>query len=110
MEALPGLEAEAEGTEHAGEGGEEEAGGPGNAEGGAEVFAENCSTCHGATCHGATGHGGPDLRTMPKSKTEAGTIEQVTNGGGGMRPFKGVLSEEEIKDVAAYVVETIVGK
>ena len=31
-----------------------------------EVFAEECSVCHGATGHG--GNGGPDLRTMPLAK------------------------------------------
>jgi alcohol dehydrogenase (cytochrome c) len=129
-----GTEKEAEGTEHAGEGeeegeegaeageeeGAEEAEGEGeeaeggeaaagapNAEAGKEVFAENCSTCHGATGHG--GNGGPDLTTMPKAKEQAGAEEQVTNGGGGMPPFKGTLSEEEIKNVAAFVVEDIVG-
>jgi quinohemoprotein ethanol dehydrogenase len=73
MEEAKGLEAEEEGTEHAGEeskeeggeekGAEEEAGGESagaapNAEAGKEVFAENCSVCHGATGHG--GNGGPD--------------------------------------------------
>jgi mono/diheme cytochrome c family protein len=72
------------------------------------VFSENCSTCHGATGHG--GENGPDLRTMPLAKTEAGVTKQVTNGGGGMPAFKGVLSEEEINNVAAYVVHEIVGK
>jgi alcohol dehydrogenase (cytochrome c) len=132
MEPEKGEEKEAEGTEHKGAGEEEKgetpaeeaskeeeaeeakgggeeaaAGGAGNPEAGAEVFAENCSVCHGATGHG--GNGGPDLRTMPKAKTEAGTIEQVTNGGASMPPFKGILSEEEIKNVAAYVVQKIVG-
>jgi mono/diheme cytochrome c family protein len=92
-----------------GEAGEEEAaGGGGNAELGAAVFAENCSTCHGGTGHG--GNGGPDLTTMPLAQTEEGAIQQVTNGGGGMPPFGGVLSEEEIENVAAYVVHEIVGK
>jgi alcohol dehydrogenase (cytochrome c) len=135
MEELKGLEGKGEGTEHAGEesaeekegGGETgeaeenkgnesekvegeegaEAGGAPNAQAGKEVFAENCSTCHGATGHG--GNGGPDLRTMPLAKEQAGAEKQVTDGGGGMPPFKGVLSEEEIKNVAAYVVEDIVG-
>jgi alcohol dehydrogenase (cytochrome c) len=89
------------------EGGEETASAP-NAEAGTEVFAENCSTCHGATGHG--GNGGPDLTTMPKAKEQKGAEEQVTNGGGGMPAFKGTLSSEEISDVAAYVVEKIVGK
>jgi heme/copper-type cytochrome/quinol oxidase subunit 2/cytochrome c5 len=74
---------------------------------GKEIFSENCSVCHGATGHG--GNGGPDLRTMPLAKTQAGAEQQVTNGGGGMPSFKGTLSEEEISNVAAYVAEDIVG-
>jgi quinohemoprotein ethanol dehydrogenase len=91
-------------------GAEAEAGGGGataDAAAGKEVFAEECSVCHGATGHG--GNGGPDLRTMPLAKTQAGAEKQVTNGGGGMPAFKGVLSEEEIANVAAYVAEDIVG-
>jgi mono/diheme cytochrome c family protein len=130
MEEAKGLEEKAEGTKHAGDkskeeeeaeaaeaaesemGGEEAAAGGGgataDAAAGKEVFAENCSVCHGATGHG--GNGGPDLRTMPKAKEQAGAEEQVTNGGGGMPAFKGQLSSEEISNVAAYVVEEIVGK
>ena len=67
----------------------------------------NCSICHGAK--GTGGNGGPDLTTEPKAKTEAGAIEQVTNGGGGMPAFKGQLSDEEISNVAAFVVQDIVG-
>jgi quinohemoprotein ethanol dehydrogenase len=122
MEELKGLEAEEKGTAHAGEetpneeegkeepsekeGGEEAAAGP-DAAAGKEVFAEQCSVCHGGD--GLGGNGGPDLTTMPKAKEQAGAEEQVTNGGGGMPAFKGTLSEEEIKNVAAYVVEDIVG-
>jgi mono/diheme cytochrome c family protein len=135
MEQEKGLEGKGEGTEHKGgeekaegtvhkgeeekgaegktpteEGKEAEAGGGGataDAAAGKEVFSEECSVCHGATGHG--GNGGPDLRTMPLAKTQAGAEQQVTNGGGGMPPFKGVLSEEEIANVAAYVSEDIVG-
>jgi mono/diheme cytochrome c family protein len=89
-----------------GEPGEGEApSGGGNAELGAAVFGENCSTCHGAT--GKGGSGGPDLTTMPLAQTEEGAIQQVTNGGGGMPAFQGVLSEEEIENVAAYVAQEI---
>jgi alcohol dehydrogenase (cytochrome c) len=133
MEEEESLEGQAEGTEHKGDekkgaegetpteegketkeegapGGEEAEGGGGataDAAAGKEVFAEECSVCHGATGHG--GNGGPDLRTMPLAKTQEGAEQQVTNGGGGMPPFKGTLSEEEISNVAAYVVEDIVG-
>jgi cytochrome c551 len=91
LEEAKGLEKEGEGTERADE----------------EVFAEECSVCHGATGHGR--NGGPDLRTMPLAETQEGAETQVTNGGGGMPAFKGTLSEEEISNVAAYVVEDIVG-
>jgi mono/diheme cytochrome c family protein len=138
MTSEEGTEKEAEGTEHAGEesaeekeGGEEtgeaeenkgneeapvegeegeeaaEGGATADAAAGKEVFSEQCSVCHGAD--GLGGNGGPDLTTMPKAKEQAGAEEQVTNGGGGMPAFKGTLSEEEIKNVAAYVVEDIVG-
>jgi len=64
----------------------------GEASRGTVVFSENCSICHGGTGHG--GNGGPDLRTMPLAQTEAGSIEQVTNGGGGMPAFKGQLKKK----------------
>lgn len=107
--------------EHAGEGaeGSQEEEPAGESEGskeasggdpaaGATVFTEKCAGCHGDTGHG--GAGGPDLRAMPLAQTEDGTVEQVTNGGGGMPPFGGQLSEEEISNVAAFVVHDVVGK
>jgi alcohol dehydrogenase (cytochrome c) len=93
-------------SEEGEEGKEASTGGP-DAAAGKEVFAEQCSVCHGGD--GLGGNGGPDLTTMPKAKEQKGAEEQVTNGGGGMPPFKGTLSEEEISNVAAYVVEDIVG-
>ncbi|HKZ12763.1 MAG TPA: c-type cytochrome [Solirubrobacterales bacterium] len=103
-EAGEGSEGEEEGAEGE-EGGEPEAAGGGDPEKGSIVFSENCSVCHGATGHG--GNGGPDLTTMPLAQTEEGAIQQVTNGGGGMPPFGGTLSEEEIENVAAYVAQEI---
>lgn len=88
--------------------GEGEEGAGGDAAAGKTVFAENCAGCHGEDGHG--GPGGPDLTTMPLAQTEEGAIQQVTNGGGGMPPFGEQLSEEEITDVAAFVVQEVVGK
>jgi mono/diheme cytochrome c family protein len=51
---------------------------------------------------GSTGNIGPSLDDS--SIDFAGAVEQITNGGGGMPPFSGELSEEEINNVAAYVV------
>jgi cytochrome c551 len=110
-ESMEGGEEGAESGEEGGESmeGESEggatAGGGGDPAAGAEVFAENCSTCHGAD--GGGGNGGPDLNTMPLAQSEEGAIQQVTNGGGGMPAFGGTLSEEEIENVAAYVAQEI---
>jgi mono/diheme cytochrome c family protein len=79
----------------------------GDATAGRSVFADNCSVCHGVTGHG--GNGGPDLTTMPLARTVAGVTRQVTDGGGGMPPFRGQLSDKQIADVAAYVTTSITG-
>ena len=108
-EGEEGEATEGESEEPAEEGGEgEEAEGTATAAAGEEIFSEQCSVCHGATGHG--GNGGPDLTTMPLAQEQAGAEKQVTNGGGGMPAFKGILSEEEIASVASYVVEDINGK
>ena len=108
--AQGGDEEEAEQEAEEGQEGFEEVGATegGDPEAGAMVYAENCSVGHGSDGHG--GNGGPDLRTMPKAQDEPEAIEQVTEGGGGMPPFGEVLSKEEIQNVAAFVVQKIVGK
>ncbi|HET7418547.1 MAG TPA: PQQ-binding-like beta-propeller repeat protein [Solirubrobacterales bacterium] len=108
VEESEGKPAEAAGGGKEGKENVEEESSGGNAAAGKMVFDENCSVCHGATGHG--GNGGPDLTTQPKAKSLNGSIEQVTEGGGGMPAFAELLSTKEIEDVAAYVVETINGK
>jgi quinohemoprotein ethanol dehydrogenase len=82
--------------------------GAGQAASGAELFSENCQSCHGA--EGAGGHVGPDLQKSSVAENLAQVEEQVRNGGGGMPPFADVLSDEEIDAVAQYVVEQIAPK
>ncbi len=79
----------------------------GDATAGRSVFANNCASCHGAL--GTGGNGGPNLRNEPLARTVAGTIRQVTNGGGGMPAFGGQLTSQQIADVAAYVTTAITG-
>ena len=97
---------EAEGSEGGGEsvpaetdGGE---GGGGDAAAGEAVFVANCGSCHTLEEAGTTGAVGPNLdeSTLDLAATE----QQIMNGGGGMPAFEGQLSEEEIANVAAYVV------
>lgn len=95
-------------SEGSGESKESSEAGGGDPAAGASVFAENCAGCHGEDGHG--GPGGPDLTTMPLAQTEDGAVQQVTNGGGGMPAFGEQLSEEEIANVAAFVVQDVVGK
>jgi cytochrome c553 len=69
---------------------------------GKEVFASaGCGSCHTFADAGSTGTVGPDLDQS--SVDFEGAVQQVTNGGGGMPPFGGQLSEEDIANVAAYI-------
>jgi mono/diheme cytochrome c family protein len=75
----------------------------GDAEAGAAIYAENgCGSCHTLADAGSTGNIGPNLDES--SVDFAAAVEQITNGGGGMQAYSGTLSEEEIANVAAYVV------
>jgi mono/diheme cytochrome c family protein len=80
--------------------------GGGNAEGdataGKEVFtAQGCGGCHTLAAAGSTGNIGPNLDdAMPDF---ALVVDRVTNGQGVMPSFKDSLSEQQIKDVAAFV-------
>jgi alcohol dehydrogenase (cytochrome c) len=75
---------------------------------GANVFAENCASCHGDLGQG--GNGGPNLQNRPGAADLNRVIAQVTNGGGAMPPFKGRLTPAEIKAVANYVTTRIARK
>jgi mono/diheme cytochrome c family protein len=80
----------------------------GNAGDGEEVFASaGCGGCHTLKAAGATGAVGPNL---DDAKPDAAlVVERVTNGSGVMPPFGDQFSEQQIKDVAAYVVASTQG-
>lgn len=73
---------------------------------GLAVFKNNCLACHGAG--GTGGHNGPDLR--PISSDPDAAIAVIKGGRGIMPAFEGVLTEEQINDVAAYINQVIGGK
>jgi cytochrome c551 len=80
-------------------------GGEGDAAAGKEVYASaGCGSCHTFADAGTTGTVGPNLDES--SADFAAAEEQIRAGGGGMPAFEGQLSDEEIANVAAYVVET----
>lgn len=82
--------------------------GTSQAESGAQLFSDNCQSCHGPD--GAGGHVGPNLQKSSIAENLALVKRQVNNGGGAMPPFSGVLSDEQIDVVAHYVVEQIAPK
>jgi len=77
--------------------------GQGDAAAGKVVFkgSAGCKGCHTLADAGATGTIGPNLDTVKPTYDKV--VTQVTNGGAAMPPFKGTLTEQQIKDVAAYV-------
>jgi mono/diheme cytochrome c family protein len=96
-------------TETEEETGETEPGGEGDPEAGRTVFGDaGCGDCHVLEEAGSTGTIGPNLDEAQPSFDEA--LEQIRNGGGGMPAFEGQLSEEEIQNVTAFVVEASGGE
>ena len=74
----------------------------GNADSGKQVFASaGCGGCHTLKAANASGTVGPNLDELKPELTAIQT--QVINGGGGMPPYKGQLSDQQIADVSAYV-------
>eukprot|EP00631_Chrysoreinhardia_giraudii_P005199 CAMPEP_0197414212 /NCGR_PEP_ID=MMETSP1170-20131217/971_1 /TAXON_ID=54406 /ORGANISM="Sarcinochrysis sp, Strain CCMP770" /LENGTH=143 /DNA_ID=CAMNT_0042940905 /DNA_START=138 /DNA_END=569 /DNA_ORIENTATION=+ len=81
----------------------------GDAGNGATIFAGNCAACHA---------GGNNViqteKTLRKEaldsyleggRKESSVVYQVTNGKNAMPAFGGRLSDDEIADVAAYVID-----
>lgn len=71
---------------------------------GKAIFTESCGSCHVLEAAGTAGTFGPNLDEANASYDE--TEMQVRNGGGGMPAFEGQLSDEQIADVSAFVVES----
>jgi cytochrome c553 len=93
---------EAEGAEEGGESVPAETDGGGDAAAGEAIFVESCGSCHTLEEAGTSGTVGPNLDDSTLDMNAV--VEQVRNGGGAMPPFEGQLSEEEIQNVAAFVV------
>jgi len=77
---------------------------------GAEVFTQNCATCHTLAAAGAKGTVGPNLDQLKPSES---TVEkQVINGGGAMPAFgtTKILTPKEIKEVSKFVAAVAGGQ
>ena len=71
---------------------------------GPKIYKTYCIACHGPNGDMAI-NDAKDLTISELGLDEK--IEQITNGKGLMTPFKDILSEEEIREVAEYTVSLI---
>ncbi|MDX6423086.1 MAG: hypothetical protein QOI67_557 [Gaiellaceae bacterium] len=67
------------------------------------LFTSNCAGCHTFAAAGTKGTVGPNLDQL--SLTADRIAEQIRNGGGGMPPFEGQLTDEQIQALAKFVFE-----
>ena len=63
-----------------------------------------CGGCHTLADAGTSGTIGPNLDQLKPTMQRA--VTQITNGGGGMPPFKGQLTPQQIQALAQYVVKS----
>ena len=80
----------------------------GDAAAGEEVYASaGCGGCHALEAAGSSGNVGPDL---DESQPDAELVEQrVREGAGAMPAYEGQLTDEQIANVTAFVVESTSG-
>ncbi len=75
--------------------------------GGAAIYKAKCAMCHGPNGM-AESAAGKAMKVKPvtspdvKKMSEAQMIEAVRNGMGKMQPYKGKLTDAEIKDSVTY--------
>jgi cytochrome c553 len=80
----------------------------GDPEAGKGIFANyGCGSCHTLEAAGTSGNIGPNLDEAKPSLSLV--VARVTNGKGAMPSFKDTLSDKQIRDVAAYVVDSTGG-
>jgi mono/diheme cytochrome c family protein len=70
------------------------------ADAGRDVYAEHCAPCHGERLN-ATG-AAPDLKLL-RADQKARFDEMVRNGKGQMPAWEGMISDEEIGQIWAYI-------
>jgi len=87
---------------------------PGDPEKGQTLFAQNCTTCHGASLEGGIGPALNPIEKLPSVSNPldpAFLITIITNGrseNGRVMPPKGgndKLTDQDVKDLAAYIIQ-----
>ena len=77
----------------------------------ASLFRQICAICHGPEAEGKTLPDGkqiPNLRHGPyKYPTDEDIYNHIANGGNGMVPFRGQLSERELRMMVNFVKDDL---
>lgn len=77
----------------------------------ASIFRQNCMICHGPEGEGKKLDDGrviPNIRDGEhKYKTAEEIYNHIANGGNGMVPFRGQLSEREIRMMVDFVIKDL---
>ena len=77
----------------------------------ASLFRQNCAICHGSEGEGKTLSDGkqiPNLRDGEfKYKTDGEIYRHISEGGNGMVPFRGLLTEREINLMVKFVQDEL---
>ena len=77
----------------------------------ASLFRQNCAICHGPEGEGKTLDDGkqiPNLRDGDfKYKTDGEIYRHISEGGNGMTPFRGQLTEREINLMVQFVQQEL---
>lgn len=79
----------------------------------ASIFRQNCAICHGNEAHGREMNGRmiPSLRNGPAANKSADELyDQILNGKLPMPPFRGQLSEEDIRKMVVFIRRDLQGK
>jgi len=71
----------------------------------ADLFRQNCATCHGAGGQGIREHNTPDFtsRSLQSSLSDRQMIDTIRNGKGAMPAWSGKLSDQQISELATYI-------
>ena len=79
----------------------------------ASLFRQNCAICHGPEGDGKTlmdGRVVPGLRKAPfKYASDSEIFDHIANGGNGMVPFRGMLTDREIRMMVDFVQRDLRG-
>jgi mono/diheme cytochrome c family protein len=73
---------------------------------GEEIYHETCEMCHGADGKGGRGGGVPFTETL----SAADIVQTATAGRNAMPAFETIYSDKELRDVAAFITQKLIGK